>query len=200
MISGDKLPGSVTNTMPMPTSRISGTQVSEEVLVFTRFPTECFVEDLPCTCPTKDGSITGLCRTIGKPSQQASLDIISWGAEKYYRRDSYTLFLTVRPMNTLSITLLPSYSTNFQELQYVGERDMNGDPRYIFGTIDQKVLSMSIRINFNITPDLTIQYWGQPFTASGDYSDYKMITDPKADRFQDRYHIYTDDQITLVGR
>jgi hypothetical protein len=75
---------------------------------------------------------------------------------------------------------------------------MNGEARYIFGTIDQKVLSMSIRVNFNITPDLTIQYWGQPFTASGNYSDFKMITNSKAEEFTDRYHIYTNGQINLA--
>ncbi len=75
---------------------------------------------------------------------------------------------------------------------------MNGKDRYIFGTIDQNVLSMSLRIDYNITPDLTIQYWGQPFTASGEYTDFKMITDSKADEFTDRYHIYTSDQISLV--
>jgi hypothetical protein len=96
----------------------------------------------------------------------------NWGAEDYYQSNSYTVFLTVRPINTLSITLLPSYSHSLRDLQYVSQTDMNGDPRYIFGSIDQKVLSMSLRVNFNITPDLTIQYWGQPFTASGDYSDF----------------------------
>ncbi len=43
----------------------------------------------------------------------------NWGAEKYYRRSSYTLFMTIRPVNTLSITLLPSYSQNQHDLQYV---------------------------------------------------------------------------------
>jgi hypothetical protein len=121
----------------------------------------------------------------------------SWGAQHYYQRSSYNMFMTVRPVNTLSITLLPSYSQTYHELQYVTQSDMNGDDRYVFGTIDQKVLSMSIRINFNITPDLTIQYWGQPFTASGEYSDFKMITDPKAGQFSDRYHMYTSNQISL---
>jgi len=123
---------------------------------------------------------------------------ISWGDEKYYKRNSYTLFLTLRPMNTLSLTLFPSYSTNRQELQYVGQDEMNTDARYIFGKIDQKVLSMSLRINYNITPDLTIQYWGQPFSASGDYSEFKRITDSRAGRFHDRYHVYTDQQIHLA--
>jgi len=121
----------------------------------------------------------------------------SWGAEDSENRNSYTVFMTFRPINTLSISLAPSYSHNLQELQYVGQEEMNGDPRYVFGSIDQKVLSMSLRINFNITPDLTIQYWGQPFTASGEYSDFKMITDSKADEYSDRFHVYTDEQISL---
>ncbi len=105
--------------------------------------------------------------------------------------------MTFRPTNTLSISLKPSYSKNDHELQYISQTDMNGDARYIFGTIDQKVKSMSLRVNFSITPYLTIQYWGQPFTASGDYSDFKMITNSRADEYSDRYHNYTTDQIRL---
>ncbi|MEN8227668.1 MAG: DUF5916 domain-containing protein [Bacteroidota bacterium] len=122
----------------------------------------------------------------------------SWGTEEYYLRSSYTIFMTIRPLNTLSISLLPSYSSSNHELQYVTHREMNGDDRYLFGKIDQKVLNMSLRINYNITPDLTIQYWGQPFIASGEYTDFKMITDPKAARFADRYHLFTAQQISIV--
>ena len=121
----------------------------------------------------------------------------NWGQENSYLRGSYMLFMTFRPLNSLSISLYPSYSYNQNELQYITQADMDGDPRYIFGSIDQHVLSMSLRVNFNITPDLTIQYWGQPFTASGDYTDFKMITNPKADQYSDRFHLFTDDQISL---
>jgi hypothetical protein len=121
----------------------------------------------------------------------------NWGADNYYREGSLELSLTARPLNTLSISLNPSYSANTRELQYVTELDMSGDERYIFGRIIQHVLSMSLRVNFNITPDLTIQYWGQPFIASGDYKEFKMITDPKAAKFSDRFHLYTSGQISL---
>ncbi|MGM0475516.1 MAG: DUF5916 domain-containing protein, partial [Bacteroidota bacterium] len=123
---------------------------------------------------------------------------ISWGAEKYYREGSYGLSLTLRPINTLSISLFPSYSSSSRELQYITREEMNGEDRFLFGHIDQKVLSTSLRINYNITPDLTIQYWGQPFIASGNYSGFKMITDPKAEEFSDRYHVFTSGQISLA--
>ena len=120
------------------------------------------------------------------------------GAEGYNQSNSVEMRLTFRPMNTLSISLSPGFSGSSRELQYISQEEMEGEERYLFGFIDQKVLSMSLRINYNITPDLTIQYWGQPFVASGEYSDFKMITDPKAEEYNDRFHIYTENQITLA--
>jgi hypothetical protein len=74
-------------------------------------------------------------------------------------------------------------------------------PRYIFGFIDQKILSLSFRIDYNITPDLTIQYWGQPFFGSGDYKEFKYITDQSASEeiYADRFHTYLPAEIMFNG-
>ncbi|MBS0010232.1 MAG: hypothetical protein KFF49_02405, partial [Bacteroidales bacterium] len=109
---------------------------------------------------------------------------------------NYNMGITIRPVNTLRISLSPGYSIRNDEFQYISRRSFNDEDRYIFGKIDQKVLNMSLRINYNITPDLTIQYWGQPFIATGKYSNIKMITDPVADELSDRYQQYTDAQLT----
>jgi hypothetical protein len=121
-----------------------------------------------------------------------------WAASDNYTRMSYDLSLTVRPHSTLSVSVNPSYSDQFDALQYVSTQEMAGEDRYIFARIDQKVLSMSLRVNFNITPDLTIQYWGQPFIACGEYSRFKMITDPHAEAFPDRYREYPVNALTLA--
>ncbi|MDX1286377.1 MAG: DUF5916 domain-containing protein, partial [Draconibacterium sp.] len=57
-------------------------------------------------------------------------------------------------------------------------------------------VNMSLRVNYNITPDLTIQYWGQPFVATGEYSDFKHITNSKADDLLDRYKLFSNQQIS----
>ncbi|MGM0464777.1 MAG: DUF5916 domain-containing protein, partial [Bacteroidota bacterium] len=111
---------------------------------------------------------------------------------------NYNMGITIRPLNTLRISLSPGYSVRNDEFQYITRRSFNDEDRYIFGKIDQKVLNMSLRINYNITPDLTVQYWGQPFIATGKYSNIKMITDPVADELSDRYHLYTDEQINMA--
>ena len=103
--------------------------------------------------------------------------------------------ITYRPINNLSITLSPNVMFNESNMQYITETTCMDDPRYIFGAIDQKVMGMSLRLNLNITPEFTIQYWGQPFIATGSYSDFKMVTDPLANEYSDRFHTFSGAEI-----
>ena len=45
---------------------------------------------------------------------------------------------------------------------------------------------------------MTIQYWGQPFISRGRYSDFKEITNPMGETFNDRILSYTGNQISFV--
>ena len=106
-----------------------------------------------------------------------------------------------RPINTLTISIEPEWSRTMDNMQYVTTVSLTSGvytPRYIFGTIDQKILSLSLRVDYNITPDLTVQYWGQPFFGSGSYSNFKHITDPVAGEFDDRYEVFSPSQIEYI--
>lgn len=106
--------------------------------------------------------------------------------------------VTYKPLNTLVVRVNPSYSFSNNQLQYIGRRSFEGENRYIFGTIEQRVLSMSFRLNFNLSPDLTLQYWGQPFLATGSYSDFKRITNPTAGQYNDRFSVLPASAIELI--
>jgi len=103
--------------------------------------------------------------------------------------------VSVKPTNYLKISFNPGYSYSNDELQYVSTQNYGSDDRYVFGTIDMNTFSASIRVNLNLSPNLTLQYWGQPFIASGKYTSYKYITDPLADNYHNRFNIYTNEQI-----
>lgn len=99
--------------------------------------------------------------------------------------------INYKPISNLSIGLEPEYETRKSLLQYVDQQEPDGVERYIFGSIDQKTFGMSLRLDLILTPEMTIQFWGQPFIASGDYSDFKYITDSHATGFSNRFHSYT---------
>lgn len=108
--------------------------------------------------------------------------------------------LAYKPINSLSISLGPGFSKSFSELQYVTSVNSGEETKYIFASINRSTVSASMRINFNLSPDLTLQYWGQPFVATGKYYDFKYITDdPMADNYHDRFRLYENDQISFDG-
>ncbi|MDB4908234.1 MAG: putative rane associated hydrolase [Gemmatimonadetes bacterium] len=93
-------------------------------------------------------------------------------------RASASPSLTLKPSGRLLIRLSPSFDRDITTLQYVTQQ---GDPtatnfygtRYVFGTLDQRTLSMGTRLNATITPNMTFELYAQPFIASGGYSTFK---------------------------
>ena len=115
-----------------------------------------------------------------------------------YRRYYVEGGFTYQPTNALSISANPSYTSNQDKLQFIDNIETANGIRYLNGTIDQQTLAMSVRLNYTINPNLTVQYWGQPFISRGRYSGFKHVTDPLAGRFEDRVTSYVSDQLGFV--
>ena len=63
----------------------------------------------------------------------------------------------------------------------------------MFGRLEQKTHSLTLRVNYTMTPNLSLQIYGQPFVSSGDYVSYKELVDGRAERYEDRYAPYAYD-------
>jgi len=140
------------------------------------------------------GRIYGGVSSSERKKLVAELDArYGWGNENVYTQKSVGLELMYRPSDNLTISAEPEWEQTRHSMQYVTTNETGGvySPQYIFANIDQKILSMSLRIDYNITPDLTVQYWGQPFFGSGKYNNFKHITDPVADAYTDRFQLYS---------
>jgi len=120
-----------------------------------------------------------------------------WGNEGSERSGGYFVNFTYRPIDALNISLSPTFNFNNDKMQYVTSVDYGNEVRYITGKINQNTYSLSIRINYVINPNLTIQYWGQPFISKGEYSGFKRITDPDGPSFVDRFYQFTSNEISF---
>ncbi|MBG0860732.1 MAG: carbohydrate binding family 9 domain-containing protein [Bacteroidales bacterium] len=101
--------------------------------------------------------------------------------------------ISVRPLSSLKIGITADYSANQNELQYITMRDLTvPDPgkRYILGTIDQNTFGLTFRVDLNLSPEFSIQYYGSPFVSRGTYSELKRIVNPEAGRYEDRFVLY----------
>jgi hypothetical protein len=102
-----------------------------------------------------------------------------------------------QPLNSLSLSISTRYGESPNRTQYVTQRSIADTSRYILGEIDQETLSATIRINYSINPNLTIQYYGQPFIFQAKYSNFNYVNNATAEDLNDRVTWYNDDQISF---
>ena len=103
--------------------------------------------------------------------------------------------LNVRPSNRLSLSVAGEYTALDDDLQYVTTAQTSDGPRWVLGRIDQDVWNLTVRVNLAITPDLTLQYYGSPFVATGRYTALRRATDTLASAYENRFHRYGSDEI-----
>ncbi|HET7733986.1 MAG TPA: DUF5916 domain-containing protein, partial [Paludibacter sp.] len=126
------------------------------------------------------------------PSQKFTFELNSEcsnsgnGSARYY---SVQPTIKYTPFNTLRLSVNMNYSKNRNDLQYVDTKNINTVPRYILGEIDQQTLGFTFRVDYNITPELSIQYYGSPFATVGKFSEFKRVTNSQASSYNDRFSV-----------
>jgi hypothetical protein len=120
-----------------------------------------------------------------------------WGFENTVKSPNVSLSITFQPLNALNISLSGSYSYYWRRQdQFVDNISYNNITRSIVSSVKQKTLRFVARINYNITPDLTLQYYGQPYITRPLYSSFAYVSSPMAKQFNDRFHLFTPNEIS----
>jgi len=91
--------------------------------------------------------------------------------------------VTWRPSSFLNISGGLSISTNHDPSQWVEEVDGH----YVFARIDQHTVGLTTRVNYTVSPRLSIQIYAQPFVSAGDYSEFKELADGRSRSYDTRY-------------
>lgn len=122
----------------------------------------------------------------------------SWAAENSVQSNNVNVTLSFQPVDALRITFGGSYSYFYRRKdQFVKNIMHNNSLRTIVGEVKQKTLRFTGRINYNITPDLTIQYYGQPYITRPVYNKFGYVSDPLAKQYSKRFHAFTPSEITF---
>jgi hypothetical protein len=96
--------------------------------------------------------------------------------------------VTVKPSPGVQVRVSPGFTRDVTIAQWVANRE---DPtaaatyggRYVFGKIDQRELSASVRVDWTFTPTLSLQLYLQPLLSVGTYSEFKELKEPRTYTF-----------------
>ena len=121
-----------------------------------------------------------------------------WGFDNSVRGNNLGLAIIAQPLNALRIIVEGNYSQNWRRQdQFVSSITQENLNKTIVGEVTQKTLRFTGRVSYNITPDLTLQYYGQPFITRPLYSHFAYVSDPLAKRYDDRFQAFTADEISF---
>jgi hypothetical protein len=90
--------------------------------------------------------------------------------------------VSFRPSPRWQLAVDPTWFDSTQPRQFVTARD--GGPaathgrRYVFSFVDRHEISLRLRLNYALTPDLSFELYGEPFAASGRF--YRFGELPRA--------------------
>jgi len=123
-----------------------------------------------------------------------------WGDNNWKRSWEVGFEISLQAFDALQLSVEPEYETTYEYARYVETIELDDGNRYIMATLDRHTALLNLRINLSLTPDLSIQFWGQPFLFSGNYSNFMVVVDPRNNNYYDQFHEFTPDQISFDNK
>ncbi len=88
--------------------------------------------------------------------------------------------VSLRPGPRWQLSITPTHIRETDTQQYAtalnGGRPETYGRRYIFAFIDRRTVSSQFRLNYTLKPDLNLDFYAEPFAASGRYYDFGELS------------------------
>lgn len=121
-----------------------------------------------------------------------------WGFDNTIKENEINLTVNVQPFDAFRFSLSGSYSYyQRRQDQFVSNVSYNNGSRTIVGEVKQKTLRFTTRLSYNITPDLTLQYYGQPYITRPLYSRFAYVSQPLAGKYDNRFYVFSPNEISF---
>lgn len=128
--------------------------------------------------------------TLGYVNSAAKQDNFSF--QRYVLRFNY------QPFDAFSMAVSMEFEKNPNKTQWVDDPVFGTTTRYVLGEIDNQNFSATLRLNYSINPNLSIQYYGQPFISRGTYSNFNYVNNAAAKDLNERVTWFNNNQISIA--
>jgi Domain of unknown function (DUF5916)/Carbohydrate family 9 binding domain-like len=101
-------------------------------------------------------------------------------------------------LGRFSSAISMSWSHDVRDNQFKAKvTDASNTLHYLVAHLDQHTTSLTTRLNYTFTPNLSLQTYLSPFISKGTYSNVRQVSStPRADDYDDRYAPYNDPSVT----
>ncbi|MFN8574843.1 MAG: DUF5916 domain-containing protein [Gemmatimonadaceae bacterium] len=100
--------------------------------------------------------------------------------------------VSLRVASRFRTSIGASFMHNVDNTQWVDNYGVitSDTTHYTFAHLDQKLVALTSRVDYTVSPTLTVQVYAQPFATSGGYSDWRELSRPTARTYEERFQPY----------
>jgi hypothetical protein len=114
------------------------------------------------------------------------MDFIKYD-DKITWRNKYDFSLSWLINNNFTLSTMTGFTNETNNSQYVKQLTVENKREYIVGKIDRQTLFTTLRAEYFITPELSLQYYGSPYVSIGKYDSYRKVNQSKSKILNERY-------------
>jgi len=108
-------------------------------------------------------------------------------SDKISKTSYFTLVLNWQISDRFSITSRTIFDHSIENNKYVRTVDVSGSKKYVVGTIDRNTISSIFRLEYYVSPEISIQYYGNPYASIGKYDNFREVADASSKSLDKRY-------------
>lgn len=97
---------------------------------------------------------------------------------------------TLRPGASLTVGFELEVSNRRTARQWVTNLEQLQGARHVFGSIERTTAGLGVRVNYTMTPTLSLQVYARPFVSSGAYDAFHELVAPRAREYSQRYRSF----------
>ena len=109
--------------------------------------------------------------------------------DKITRKNTYDLTFTWLINNQITVTSSTGFVDEVDNSQYITQLAVGEKMQYFVGRINRKTLYTTLRAEYFITPELSLQYYGSPYASIGKFLDFRRVQKSRSRDLNERYKL-----------
>ncbi len=104
------------------------------------------------------------------------------------KRNLHNFLIRWQINDRLSISTSADYDLSTDHHQYVRKVSLsNENTGYLVGTLKRKTIQATLRLEYFFSPELSLQYYANPYATVGKYNDFRRVIDGSNKNINQRY-------------
>ena len=113
---------------------------------------------------------------------------LTWSVDEVSKRAVYTFFVRWQINDRISINSQTDYELMTDYHEYVRKLNLSDNRTgYLVGQLDRKTISTTLRLEYFITPEFSLQYYANPYASVGQYSNFRRVNEGSSKNINERY-------------